>query len=154
VGRSVSLAIVGALALLLAAGPAHAFNQQVMSVPPGYFNEVNLNLTAGQSVAWRVVVVPSSERAAFDIHTHDGPRVLYLQNQTVEGGELRGNFTAPSKNLYSWLVENDNSSKILHVTIETTVSGGDGGPIVPTPSPTWLAFAALAGALLLTRRAR
>ncbi|HEV8360862.1 MAG TPA: hypothetical protein VGR28_10450 [Candidatus Thermoplasmatota archaeon] len=151
-----AIAVILLLGLLAASLPAWA---QQMDQPgtksgrvnPGGFLETNLQLHGGDRIAWRLAWNPSGERAFYDIHTHEGPRVIEYDNGTVACCP-QGAFTVPKDGIYSWLIENIAYGGVLEASILTERAGGNGAPSSTPAAPWGLVVLALAVASLAARR--
>lgn len=87
-------------------------------VESGRWAELNLEMEASGSFEWDVRTI-HGEEIYIDLHSHDGPQVLYHEQFDASSGES-GTFTADEAGIYSILVENGNPE---NVTVRLQVDG-------------------------------
>lgn len=118
------LTLAGLAVLVLAgctSGPAPADDRAPVvhagehTVDPGGFVEVNLAMNASAEVS---ASFEADAPLAWDVHSHDGQRVLVHDNGTAANGTI--NLQAPEEGVYSLLWENRRDAA---TTVSVTVRG-------------------------------
>lgn len=153
--RTPALLTLAALALLSLAAVA-APEVETKALGPAQQLERNLELRAGDTVAWSLGVQPGNATVYFDIHSHDpaNPRGVITHVRDNVTGQASGSFPVPNDGTFSWFVINSRAQSVT-VTLSTEVNPPAAPPGSPVPGPgaALLALAAL-GAVLLVRPPR
>jgi len=81
---------------------------RVLELPPnkqrGWVHEVEVPLDEGESLAYQTKHAVSGGRAAFNVRSHEGPKVTYHVQES--GAHLTGTFTAPWRGKFYLMWEN------------------------------------------------
>jgi hypothetical protein len=80
------------------------------AVPAHALVEVDLRLNASASIAWDWSALPTGSVLLFNVHSHDGPRVV--EHARTRTGHARGAFSAPVEGVYSLLWENEGATDL------------------------------------------
>lgn len=91
--------------------------EETVTLAPGAFAEVNLQMDEGDRVAWDWSVVEGAA-VHFNVHTHAGGQAQELQSEEAASGQ--GSFTAPASGIYSLLWESHGAEPL---TLRYKVTG-------------------------------
>jgi MYXO-CTERM domain-containing protein len=136
------------LLALLAAPRAGAVSGSKLLEPGMIYDEVHLNLAAGQRVAWNITATTSLP-VIYDLHTHAPGNASQVTDydKGIFNRSIGRTFTAPVAADYWWFVENGIGNEAYTVTVTAEPEAK------PVPGPP-LPLALLAGALALALRRR
>jgi hypothetical protein len=84
------------------------------TLAPGGWNEVNLALAQGARIEFEIEpTMPIS----YDVHSHEGARVVNHIEGAVAGGSAEGTFDAPAAGTYSLFVQAQEKGGVARVRL-------------------------------------